>query len=348
MPALPQPPSPSTTPQRLAVLEQCSRLFAHEPLRPRLGEGRCARSPARPTVPPPPAARSPATFGQSPRRAVRRAITGAAVLFAWNVLHGAPATPRQRQHYTWRRCLLGVWDGAGPAFREITSRRGQRRLPHYDDIRPRPRRLFLEHVGVPRRPPSTSSRSSTRPTAPEFFARDPDPGPLPPRHRRPRRHLARRPRRRPRRLRRRASRPPRRAPRPHHRRDRHRQGPRRRGHPAGIPLRPLRPGDPPLRPRLRRRLPRPEPLRGSPPTSSPPPSSATRRAPSPAPAPTPPASSPWPARTAALFLDEIDELPESVQVRLLRPLQNRACVPLGERKSRKIEGASSSLSPTRT
>jgi hypothetical protein len=40
----------------------------------------------------------------------------------------------------------------------------------------------------------------------------------------------------------------------------------------------------------------------------------------------------------SLFLDEVGEIPEHVQVKLLRPFQNREYVPLGETRPRKIHG----------
>lgn len=45
-----------------------------------------------------------------------------------------------------------------------------------------------------------------------------------------------------------------------------------------------------------------------------------------------------PKQYGSLFLDEIGELPEHVQVKLLRPLQSREYVPVGETRPRKILG----------
>ncbi len=46
----------------------------------------------------------------------------------------------------------------------------------------------------------------------------------------------------------------------------------------------------------------------------------------------------WPKPYGSLFLDEIGELPEHVQVKLLRPLQSRAYLPIGESKAHKLRG----------
>lgn len=45
-----------------------------------------------------------------------------------------------------------------------------------------------------------------------------------------------------------------------------------------------------------------------------------------------------PQQHGSLFLDEIGELPEHVQVKLLRPLQSREYLPLGESRPRRLQG----------